>query len=87
VISGHFGRAIGANRSVFSVTQAELRALLQSKTVVRAKVYHLGNGIFARTVDVGRHIGTSSLNNGGKATKLLRVFTDEAGNLITAFPL
>lgn len=40
-----------------------------------------------RTVDVGYPIGTTSLNEGGAPTSTMRVYTDRAGNLITAFPV
>ena len=86
VVEGHFNRAVANNRSVFSVAPSELRSVLQSPQVVRSPVSALGDGQFLITVDVGRTIGTSSLNNGGGATSVLKVFTDEAGNLITAFP-
>lgn len=74
------------NRSVFSVSPEELRTILQSPTVVRSAATALGDGQYLRTVDVGRTIGTSALSNGGGATSVVKVFTDEAGNLITAFP-
>lgn len=86
VLGGHFDRAASLNRSVFTIAPGELRGLLQSPDVVRAPVTVLGDQ-FIRTVDVGFEIGISSLKNGGGPTSVLRVFTDEAGNLITAFPL
>lgn len=86
VLEGHFNRTVGNNRSVFSISPEELRTLLQNPQVVQAPVRALGDGQFLRIVDVGRAIGTSSLNNGGRATSVLSVFTDTAGNLITAYP-
>ena len=41
---------------------------------------------YGRHVDVGRPIGTSTLNRGGGSTSQLYVQTDTAGNLITAYP-
>lgn len=46
----------------------------------------LGIATFMREVDVGFEVRTSALRNGGGPTTVLRVFTDEAGNLITAYP-
>jgi len=86
VVEGHFNRAVTNSRSVFTISQQELRALLQSKQVVSSPVT-LVDGQFSRTVDVGRAIGQSTLKNGGGATSVIQIFTDEAGNLITAFPL
>jgi len=87
VVGGHFGRPLGNNRSVFSITPSELRSVLQSRTVVDSPVTSLGGGQFSRTVDIGRTIGNASLNQGGAATSRLRVLTDSAGNLITTFPV
>ena len=42
--------------------------------------------VFVRTVDVKRTIGTTRASDGGQVTSVLRVFVDEAGNLVTAFP-
>jgi len=87
VLGGHFGRALGNNRSIFSISPSDLKSVLQSKTVVNSPVTSLGGGQFSRTVDVGRTIGNASLNQGGAATSRLRVLTDSAGNLITTFPV
>lgn len=86
VVSQHFDRPIANNRSVFTISQADLRALLQSRQVVQSPVSLIEGGQFVRTVDVGHPIGTSALNRGGGPTSVIKVFTDEAGNLITAFP-
>lgn len=86
VAQGHFNRAVTNNRSVFSIFQNEVKALLQSKQVVNSPATAISGGQYVRTVDVGRTIGTSSLNRGGGATSTIKVFTDEAGNLITAYP-
>jgi hypothetical protein len=95
VLQGHFGRAAGNNRSVFSVSPDQLRNVLQSGHVISAPVttvpMHSGTA-YVRTVDVtavlapGQSLGVSSLNRGGGLTNVLRVFTDEGGNLISAFP-
>jgi RHS repeat-associated protein len=87
VLRGHFGRTVANNRSVFSVTPDELRAILQRPEVVRSPVTAIEGGQFVRVVDVGQAVGTSSLNNGGGVTSVIKVITDEAGNLITVFPL
>ena len=86
VAQGHFDRTVTRNRSIFSISQAELRSLLQSPLVVRSPARAIPGGQFVRTVDVGRTIGTSTLKRGGGATSQIKVFTDGAGNLISAFP-
>jgi filamentous hemagglutinin len=86
VLSGHFGRAGSANRSVFTIGATDLRTLLQSPQVVGAPAILMPGGQFRRVVDVGQVIGTSALRNGGGPTSVLEVYTDQAGNLITAFP-
>jgi hypothetical protein len=86
LVHGHFNRSVSNNRSVFSISQNELKAVLQSKQVVNSPVTAIPGGQYVRTVEVGRTIGTSSLNRGGGATSMIKVFTDKAGNLITAYP-
>lgn len=54
---------------------------------MKSPVTALPDGQFVRTVDVGRAIGTTTLKDGGAPTSVIRVFTDKAGNLITAFPV
>ena len=86
VVHGHFNRVPAPNRSVFTITPQELRELLQSKLVVSAPVTAIPGGQFVRTVDAGVTVGISSLKLGGRSTSQLKVFTDSAGNLITAYP-
>ncbi|MEO7594690.1 MAG: hypothetical protein ABI134_25980, partial [Byssovorax sp.] len=86
VLEGHFNRPVSNNRSVFTISPTEARALLQSKQVVDSPVSYLAGGQYVRTVDVGRAIGLASNNAGGGSTSVLKVVTDEAGNLITAYP-
>ena len=86
VVQGHFNRPVTRSRSVFSITQDELKTILQSKQVINSPVTSISGGQYVRTVDIGRTIGTSSLNRGGAATRTIKVFTDQAGNLITAYP-
>lgn len=87
VVSGHFDVPVTNSRSVFNISPGELKDILQSKTVVSSPVTALGDGQFVRTVDVGRTIGTTTLKEGGSSTSFIKVFTDRAGNLITAFPI
>ena len=87
VIDGHFNREISNSRSVFTIAPDELKGILQSRSVVKSPVTALPDGQFVRTVDVGRAIGTTTLKDGGAPTSVIRVFTDKAGNLITAFPV
>ena len=87
VLDGHFNRAVSANRSVFEIYPGELRQILQSDIVVKAPVYSIPGGQYVRVVDVGRDVGTSSLKDGGVRTSMIKVFTDRAGNLITAYPV
>ncbi len=77
------------NKSQFTVPQDELRQILQSKEVVSTpvtKVLPSADGPrFVREVDVGKNIGTDKFNNFSPTTKM-SVLTDEAGNLVSAFP-
>ena len=87
VLDGHFDVPVSNSRSVFSITPDELKGILQSNKVVSSLVTAIEGGQFVRTVDLGRVIGTTALKEGGSATSVLRIFTDWAGNLITAFPV
>lgn len=71
---------------VFTISPNELKGVLQSSPVVKSPVTALPDGQFVRTVDTGRVIGTTTLKDGGVPTSAIKVFTDKAGNLITAFP-
>ena len=88
VVPGHFDRALGNNRSVFTVSQNELKSILQRPDVVSSPAVGIDSGRqFVRTVDVGQTIGNTSLNHGGRATSWIQIYTDRAGNLISAFPV
>ncbi len=93
VIKGHFGGNNAHNaQSQFTLTVDSLKNLLQSPKVVNTPVqaiqlYPGGPTMWMREVDVGYTIGTTRLSEGGLSTRRLRVFTDDAGNLITTFPI
>ena len=84
----HFG---GTNsQSQFSISVGELKTILQGPTVRNAPIRQIGTGrqaMFARDVDVGRIVGRTRVSDGANATSTIRVFVDEAGNLITTFPI
>ena len=87
VLDGHFGRALGQSRSIFSISPARLRSILQRPSVARSPVTSLRGGQFQRIVDVGEVIGNTALKFGGKTTSRLKILTDRAGNLITTYPV
>jgi filamentous hemagglutinin len=87
VVEGHFGVPVTNNTSVFNVTTDELKLILQSETTVSTAARAAGNGTYVRVVDVGRTIGTTNLKDGGILTQYIKIFTDRAGNLLTAFPV
>ena len=87
VLEGHFYRPIANNRSIFTISPNELKDILQSNKVVSSSVHMTADGLYMRTVDVRRIIGTTSIKEGGKPTSVIKVFTDKAGNLITAYPV
>ena len=43
--------------------------------------------MFVRNADAGQIIGNTALEFGGNETSWIRIFTDKAGNIITAFPV
>ena len=87
VLDQHFDRPLAKSRSIFSITPEKLREILQSRSVVSSSVHEIEDGIFKREVDVSTIIGNRALKYGGGETTRMTVFTDRAGNLITAFPI
>lgn len=77
------------NKSQFTISQKELRKILQSEVVVRtpvSKVLSNKEGMkFVREVDVGKNVGTDKFNDFSPTTKMV-VMTDEEGNLVSAYP-
>src|SRR5262249_21730526 len=53
----HFNPAKAANKSQFTISQGELRALLSDKSVVRSPVTHLPSGAYSRTITLDRPVG------------------------------
>ena len=87
VLKRHFSGK--PNASQFSVSQNELKSLLQSKQVVGSPVTRTvesADGLrYVREIDMGRTIGTDAMN-GNAATSVMTTMSDKYGNLITAFP-
>ena len=90
ILEGHFDRPLANSRSIFSVTPDELKTILQSRPVVGSPVSALGDGPYrqyVRTVDTGQVIGNTALKFGGNPTSKITIFSDEAGNIITTYPV
>ena len=87
ILNGHFNRPLGNSRSIFSISPDELKVILQSKHVVQSQVKIIPGGQYVRTVDTGKVIGNTALKFGGDETTWIQIFTDKAGNLITAYPV
>ena len=87
VVRRHFYREIGGSTSVFTASEAEVKAILQSKTVVNSPVRSLGGGQYAREVNTGQIIGRVGTKYGGGQTSSIQVITDFKGNLITTYPI
>ncbi|EAE1482575.1 hypothetical protein LD290_002699 [Listeria monocytogenes] len=49
------------NAGQFSISELELKAILQSKKTVNTTVVNLGEGRFERVVDISESIGLSNL--------------------------
>ena len=52
---------------------------------MRTPVTRGENGVYVRSVDVGKSIGYDKFNDFAATSRLI-VITDRAGNLLTAFP-
>lgn len=86
VVDRHFNPA--KNASQFTVTQDELRTILQSDGVVNSPVIGTldsADGVrYVREVTLDRAIGVDKFS--GQSTSTMTVLTDEFGNLVTATP-
>ncbi|UAC48112.1 hypothetical protein K6959_16275 [Bacillus aquiflavi] len=87
IYEGHFNRPLANSRSIFLVTPERLKQILQSKKVVSSKVTEIPGGQYKRVVDTGEIVGNTALKYGGKPTSYIEIYTDRAGNLITAYPV
>jgi len=87
VESQHFNRPLANNRSVFSVSQNELKTILQNPNTVKTQATGIPGGQYVRTVNTGQVVGNTALRYGGQPTTWIRVYTDRMGNLITTFPV
>ncbi|MBI3560571.1 MAG: RHS domain-containing protein [Gammaproteobacteria bacterium] len=87
VLKRHFSGQ--PNASQFSVSQSELKSLLQSKQVVGTPVSRTvesADGLrYVREIDMGRTIGIDAMN-GNATTSIMTTMSDKYGNLITVFP-
>nr|WP_309546812.1 hemagglutinin repeat-containing protein [Rhizobium rhizogenes]QCL09198.1 filamentous hemagglutinin family N-terminal domain protein [Rhizobium rhizogenes]QCL09830.1 filamentous hemagglutinin family N-terminal domain protein [Rhizobium rhizogenes] len=87
VVDRHFDPTV--NASQFTVSQSELRQLLQSPQVVQTPVTRTlesADGIrYVREVTFGTPIGTDKFN-GFQPTSMMTILTDRFGNLVTATP-
>jgi len=88
VVGRHFNPE--RNASQFTISQSDLRTMLQSPQVVKTPITRTmesaGHGtLYVREVDLGRPIGTDKFNN-FQPTSIMTVMTDRFGNLVTATP-
>ena len=87
VLDRHFDPLV--NASQFTISESELRSLLNSKNIVSTPITHVvksGNELaYVREVNVGRNIGLDKFG-GNQPTSTLTILTDKYGNLITTFP-
>ena len=72
------------NASQFSISQNELRSLLNDKRIVNSPVTQK-NGNYVREIDIGKNIG-KDIHANNSPTSTLTVITDSQGNLLSAFP-
>ncbi|WP_158665197.1 hemagglutinin repeat-containing protein [Ensifer adhaerens] len=78
------------NKSQFTISEGEVRALLQSKSVVNSPIVKILESrdhgrLYVRQADVLKPIGTDYLK-GHQSTSILTIQTDKFGNIVTAFP-
>ena len=81
------GPTAGSNKSRFTISLDELKAVLQRKDVVRSTAeMSPTSGNYIRQVDVGEIIGNTPVQKGDHPTSVITIITDDAGNLVNTFP-
>nr|WP_044235914.1 Ig-like domain-containing protein [Gimesia maris] len=78
------------SQSKFTVSVDKLKEVLQSKIVRQAPLKQIGTGrqaMWSRDVDVKQIMGRTRAADGANPTSWIRIFVDEAGNLISTFPI
>ncbi|OFG49305.1 LXG domain-containing protein [Listeria monocytogenes] len=88
IVDRHFNP--NRNAGQFTISQDKLKNILSSKETVEIEVKEIPGNQFERIINIGENAGTikpSIPENGGKPTNYIRILTDKAGNLITAYPI
>ncbi|HFK7780051.1 TPA: T7SS effector LXG polymorphic toxin, partial [Listeria monocytogenes] len=86
IVDRHFNP--NRNAGQFTISQDKLKNILSSKETVKIEVKEIPGNQFERIINIGETAGTikpSIPDNGGKPTNYIRILTDKAGNLITAY--
>lgn len=86
-VDRHFNPSKNAGQ--FTISQDELKTILQRKDVVKATVKEIPGDQYERIINLGENIGTIKLSIpdvGGQLTTHIKI-TDKAGNLITTYPV
>lgn len=95
VVAGHFSNT--SSKSQFTISQDELRSLLQHRDIVSIPVtrtlpsmvkidgVYLPRTIYERVVQVNRNIGLDKFNS-NRPTNIMTILTDNQGNLVTVTP-
>lgn len=78
------------NKSQFSISEAELRGVLQSRRLVSSPIVEVVESkshgyLYIRRVDMGRVVGSDYLK-GNAPTNFITTMSDKYGNIVTAFP-
>ncbi len=78
------------NKSQFSISEAELRGVLQSRRLVSSPIVEVVESkshgyLYIRRVDMGRIVGSDYLK-GNAPTNFITTMSDKYGNIVTAFP-
>ncbi|EAW7145708.1 LXG domain-containing protein [Listeria monocytogenes] len=88
IVDRHFNP--NRNAGQFTISQDKLKNILSSKETVEIEVKEIPGNQFERIINIVETAGTikpSIPENGGKPTNYIRILTDKAGNLITAYPI
>ncbi|MBA4538229.1 hypothetical protein H1Z61_14065, partial [Bacillus aquiflavi] len=78
------------NAGFFTISENELKKILQLKSTINSSVKKLESGAYERTIDAGKIVGNikgSIPKVGGQPTQWINIITDKGGNIVTAYPV
>jgi len=75
------------NAGQFTISEGELKGILQTKSVIKVPVKKIPGGDYERIVNVKKVVGKVKPSLGRQKTTWLEIITDRAGNIVSTYPI